>query len=111
MGVVNDAIQYGIGIGRVTDQLMPFVHRDLAGDDGGAPAIAFFEDFEKIMTGGGIEWLKTPIVQDEQLHAAECPQDASITTIAAGEREVGEELGRALIEDGAIVATGFVAES
>ena len=90
--------------------VVPFVDRDLAGDDGRSAAVAFFEDFEEVVAGGGIERLETPIVEDEQLHAAERPQDAGVATIAAGEREVGEELGDALIEDGAVVATGFVAE-
>ena len=63
------------------------------------------------MAGGGIERFKTPIIEDEQLHTAERPQQAGITAITAREREVGEQLGKALVEDGSIVATGFVAES
>jgi hypothetical protein len=31
-------------------------------------------------------------------------------TVAAGEREVGEQLGNALVENGAIVEASFVAE-
>jgi hypothetical protein len=62
------------------------------------------------VTSGGIKGLETPVVEDEQLHAAERPLDAGIATIAAGEREFGEQLGNALVEDGAVVATGFVAE-
>jgi hypothetical protein len=62
------------------------------------------------VTSGGIEWLEPPVVEDEQLHAAERPLDAGIATVAAGEREIGEQLGNALVEDGAIVATCFVAE-
>jgi hypothetical protein len=34
-----------------------------------------------------------------------------IAAVAARNGEVGEQLGKALIEDGAIVAAGFVAES
>ena len=63
------------------------------------------------MASGGIERLKTPIIEDEQLHAAERSQETGVTAIAASEREVGEQLGKALVEDGAIVPTGFVAES
>ena len=62
------------------------------------------------MPRGGIEGFETPIVEDEQLHAAERPQQASVAAIAAGKREVGEELWDALIENGAVIATGFVAE-
>ena len=33
-----------------------------------------------------------------------------MATVAAGEREIGEQLGQALVEDGALVATGLVGE-
>jgi len=109
--VVNDAIENGIGVGGIADQLVPFVDRDLAGDDRRSAAITFFEDFEEIMAGCGIERLKSPIIEDEKLHAAEGAQQAGVRAIAAREREVGEQLGNALVEDGSIVATGLVAES
>jgi len=31
--VVNDAIENGVSVGRIADQPVPFVDRDLAGDD------------------------------------------------------------------------------
>jgi hypothetical protein len=34
LGVVDDAIEDGIGVGRIADRLVPFVDGDLAGDDG-----------------------------------------------------------------------------
>jgi hypothetical protein len=34
MGVVDEAVKNGVGIGRIADDLMPFVDRDLAGQDG-----------------------------------------------------------------------------
>ena len=34
MGVVDEAVEDGVGIGRVADDPMPFVDRDLAGQDG-----------------------------------------------------------------------------
>jgi hypothetical protein len=42
------------------------------------------------------------------LHAAERPQDARIAAVAAGEREIGEQLWNALIEDGPVVATSLM---
>jgi len=110
VGVVDDAIENGVSVGRIADQVMPFVDRDLTGDDGGSPAVAFFEDFEEIVACCGIERFESPIIEDEQLHAAERPQDASVAAIAASEREIGEQLWNALVEDGAVVATGLVAE-
>ena len=108
--VVHDAIEDGVGVGWIADQIVPFVDEDLTGDDGGSSAVAFFEDFEKVVSCCGVERFESPIVEDEQLHAAERPQDAGIAAVAAGEREIGEQLGNALVEDGTIVTTGFVAE-
>ena len=48
MGVVDEAVEDGIGVGRVADHLMPFVDRDLAGENGRAAAVAFFEDLVEI---------------------------------------------------------------
>jgi hypothetical protein len=52
VGVVHDAIEDGVGVGWITDQIVPFIEGDLAGDDGGSPAVAFFEDFEKVVPCG-----------------------------------------------------------
>lgn len=62
------------------------------------------------MPCGGVEGFEPPIVEDEQLHAAERPQDAGVAAITAGEREIGEQFWDALVEDGPVVATGFVTE-
>jgi hypothetical protein len=43
------------------------IDRDLAGDDRRSPAVAFFEDFEEVVAGGGIERLKTPIIGHPRL--------------------------------------------
>jgi hypothetical protein len=90
MRVVDDAIEDG-GV--------PFVDGDLAGDDGGSPAVTFFEDLEEVVTRGGVERLETPVVEDEQLHAAARPLDASIAAVAAREPEVGKQLGNPLAEE------------
>ena len=62
------------------------------------------------MAGAGVERLQTPIVKDEELDAGKGAQQPSIATIAAGQREIGEQFGDTLVEDGAIVAAGLVAE-
>lgn len=50
IGVVHDAIEDGISDGRISDDLVPPVDRNLAGDDGRAPLVAIFDDFEEVMT-------------------------------------------------------------
>jgi hypothetical protein len=71
MGVVNEAVEDGIGISRVADEGMPFVDGDLAGEDRRAASITFLENFIEVTTGAGIERLEAPIVEDEELDAGE----------------------------------------
>ena len=108
--VVDDAIEDGVGVGWIADQLVPFVEGDLAGDDRRSAAVTLFENLEQVVTCGGVKRIEPPVVEDEQLHAAERALDAGVATVAPGEGEIGEQLGNALVENGAIVATGFVAE-
>ena len=110
MGVVDDAVEDGVGDGRLANHVVPAIDRDLAGDQGCAVAIAFLDDLQQVATLVGSEGLEPPIVEDEQAHLAEPLHQPWIAAVAAGEREIGEQLGDALIEDGAVVATGLVAE-
>jgi hypothetical protein len=54
MGVVDEAVEDGVGIGRVADHLVPFVDGDLAGENGRAAAVAFFEDLVEVAAGTGV---------------------------------------------------------
>ena len=72
---------------------MPFVDRDLAGQDGRAAAVAFFEDFVEIAAGAGIEGIEPPIIEDEELGAGHGSHDAGMAAVAAGRCEIGKQLG------------------
>ena len=89
---------------------MPFVDRNLAGEDGRAAPIAFLEDLVEVTTSTGVQRFEAPIVEDEELDAGEAAQDAGIAAVTAGEREFGEELGNPLIENRAVVAASLVTE-
>jgi hypothetical protein len=62
------------------------------------------------VAGTGVERLETPIIEDQELDAGEGAQKTGIAAVAAGQREVGEELGDALIKDRTVVAASLVAE-
>jgi len=53
VGVVDEPVEDGVGVGRIADQFMPAVDRDLAGDDRRAPAVALLDDLEEIVAGAG----------------------------------------------------------
>jgi hypothetical protein len=54
MAVVDEAVEDGVGISRVADDIVPLVDGDLAGEDGGTAAGAFFEDFVEVAAGTAV---------------------------------------------------------
>ena len=90
--------------------LMPGRQGELGGDDRRPTAVSLLENFEQIMTGAGVEGFEAEVVENEQIGAAEGFDEARMAAIASGERQVLAELRPTMIEDGAIVAAGFLAD-
>jgi hypothetical protein len=67
VGVVNEAVEDGVGEGRIADDLAPLLDRNLAGDDRRSTLMAVFEDFEEIALFGLGERRQAPVVQDQEL--------------------------------------------
>ncbi len=61
------------------------------------------------MAGAGVERFETEIVENEKIRASERFQKARMAPVAVCERQFLAELGPAMIDDGAIVAAGFLA--
>src|SRR5207253_9408809 len=89
---------------------MRFGDGELAGEDGRAAPVALLEDFVEVTTRAGVERFEAPIVEDQELDAGKAAQDPGIAAIAAGERELGEELGDPLVENRAVVTTSLMTE-
>src|SRR5271155_2296356 len=68
------------------------------------------DDFEQVVTGAGVKRLEAEVVEDQEIGAAEGFDEARMAPIASGERQILAELRPAMIEDGAIVAAGFLAD-
>jgi hypothetical protein len=79
-------------------------------DDRRSAAVTVFEDFEQIVTGAGVEGLESEVVENEEIGAAEGFDQARMAPVASGARHVLAEFRPAMIERGAIVAAGFVAD-
>ena len=110
MGVVNEAIQDGVGDGGVTDNFVPMFDGDLAGDDGRGATVAIIQDLQKVAPFGRIENRKAPVIEDQELNAADGLEQATIAAVAASKGKGLEQARDAVILDRAIVAAGLVAE-
>ena len=84
--------------------------RQLAGDDGRGAAVAVVHDLEQIAPLLGRQGSEAPVVEDQELDPGEGLEEAGVPSVAAGEREGLEQPRHAMVEDGAVVAAGLVAE-
>ena len=66
---------------------MPLIDRNLAGDNGGRATVGIIEDLQKVESLGRVEHRQAPIVEHEELHAADGFEQAAVAAVAAGERE------------------------
>ena len=107
---MNEAIEYGIGEGWVSDGLVPMLDGQLACDDCGCAAMAVFEDFQEVTALWSGEDGQSPIVDDQHFHAGDGFQDAFMTAITAGKREGFEHAWRSLIEDRPTVTASLMPE-
>jgi hypothetical protein len=110
MRIVDEAVQDGVGVSGVANDLMPGRQGELGGDDRRPAAVSLLENFEQIVTGAGVEGFEAEVVENEQIGAADGFDEARMAAVASGERQVLAELWPTMIEDGAIVATGFLAD-
>ena len=60
MGAMDDAVENGVSQGRIANDLMPAIGRELAGDQQGSPVIAIVDDLEQITTLFGVERFRPP---------------------------------------------------
>ena len=110
MSVVHQAIEDGIGEGRIADDLVPVLDRKLAGDHGRAAPVPILHDLQEVAPLLGGHGRKSPVVEDQQLDARQAFEQPGVMAVAAGKRERIEQPRQALIEDRAIVPTGLVTE-
>ena len=99
VGVVDEPVQNGVSIGRIADYFVPSVDWKLGGNHRGAASVALLEDFQKIVSGGGVERLQAPVIEDEQIGAAQVTQQTRMTSVATRQGESLEEPRYALIEE------------
>ena len=109
MGVVNQAVQDGVGQGGIADHLVPVAHGQLAGHQRGAPLVAVLQDLQQIVALGLAQGLGAQIVQDDQIGTREAGQQLQVAPIAAGDGQLAPQARQAQVEYAVAFAAGLVA--
>ena len=78
MGVVDDAVEDGVGEGGFADDVMPFGDGQLAGDQDRGVLVAVLDDFHEVAALIGVETVRAPIVEDEEVGLCEGAKQAGI---------------------------------
>jgi hypothetical protein len=110
VGVVDEAVEDGVGDGGVGDDLMPMIDRHLTGEDGRSALVAIIDDFEEITTLLSGERGEAPVVEDEQVDPRQHLEEPCIASVTAGERQSFEQPRQPMIEDRTVVSACLMAE-
>ena len=86
MGIVHEAVQDGVCVSWIADDLMPGGQRELGSDDRRSAAVSLFEDFEQIVTCAGVEGFEAEVVEDEEIGAAEGSDQARMRSAISARR-------------------------
>src|SRR5882757_10597854 len=110
VGIVDEAIENRVGDGRVSDDFVPAIDGQLAGDNDRAGFVSILDDFEQITALVGVERFWSPVVQDQQIKSCDRPQHPGIASVGAAECEGGEETRHTMVGNGEVVSASLVAE-
>ena len=96
---MDDAIENGVGQSGIADEFVPAIDRKLAGDDQRAGVVAILDDLQQIALLLGQQRFRSPIVEDEQVDAAELTHQLGVTTVTTSQSQQGKQARDALIEN------------
>lgn len=111
MRVVQQAIENGIGKGRLTDVIVPVVDRQLAGDEGGAGAHAIIQDLEQIIALALADRGDGEVINDQQSCFGEAAELFAQAAIGVRELELFEQTRRPQVEGREALTASLIAQA
>ena len=106
VGGVDQAVEDGVREGWLPDDVVPGLHRKLAGDDDRPPAVAILDNLHQVAALAGGQTIWPPVVEDEKVSLHEGAEQARETPVAMRAFEVGKAPRQPLVDDGLVVAAG-----
>ena len=89
---VHQAVQDGIGDGRLSDELVPHGDGDLGGHDGALDTHPILKDLVEKQAALVVQGLQAEVVEDEQILLGDALEFLHMGVVHFGDLEVGEEL-------------------
>ncbi len=97
MSVVKQSVTKGVGVIGVADGGVPFLDRELAGDESRATLCAFLDDLHEVVALSVFEWTDEPIIDGKEVELGESGEHPGVRAIDTRNGEVVDETRRAHI--------------
>ena len=91
MSVMHEAVEDRVGEGRIADDLMPGIDRQLAGDQRRAGAITVLDDLHEVAPLVGREPVWAPVIEDQQIGLGKRAEQTREAAVSVGQFEIGKE--------------------
>ena len=111
MSVVNEAIEYRVTERGIGHQLMPVRMRVLACNDGGVDVISILKDIQKIDLLDFVEFLESPVINDENIRFGDGVDEPGVSSISPGKGKVLKEARRSEVKYFVPFEAGLVSQS
>lgn len=102
VSVMDQPVHERISDSWIADVIMPVLDGKLAGDEGGATAVAVLGHFKKISPFGIVQSRQCQIVKNKEMDFGESLHESSVTAIGTSESYLIEELRGLEIEGSGI---------
>ena len=107
---MDEAVEDSIGEGGVAEAVVPFLDRELAGDQGGPGGVSVLEEFEQVAAMVGIELGEAEVVEHDEVELGEGGEEFGIGAVAAGDGEVVQQPRQSQVQRGESVAARLMGE-
>ena len=78
IGVVNDAVEYGVRQGAFANGPVPQLHGQLTGNVDGLALVALLDDFQHVATALGGKFFQPQVIEDEQFDALQASEQPAV---------------------------------
>ena len=108
MGVMHEAVEDSVGEGRIADDLVPGIDRQLAGDQRRAGAITVLDDLHEVAPLVGREPVWAPVIKDQQIGLGKRAEQTREATVSVGQFEIGKEARHTCVMHRIAITAGFL---